>query len=59
MGSGGREVGVASTPENTEMLISWPEAKESLMRTIEVECLGWKNVKKHGGNGKHLNPIRW
>ena len=54
-----RQVRITTT-KDTKMLISGREAKKSLMRSVEVKCLGKENVEEHGGSGKCLNPIcRW
>ena len=57
VGSGGGEVGVASTPEDTEVLIGRRPIKHRV-RGGETECLGRKNIEECGGV-EGLNPISW
>ena len=58
MGSSGGEIGVAATPEDTEVVIRGWRPVEPHVWGGEVECLGGKNVKE-GCGGKSLNPIGW
>ena len=59
VGSSGGEIGVAATPEDTEVVIRGWRPVEHHVWGGEVECLGGKNVKEEGCGGKSLNPIGW
>jgi len=56
VGNGGREVGVALTPEDTEVLIGGRRPVQHHVRG--GECLGRKDIEECGG-GEGLNPISW
>lgn len=59
VGSSGRKVGIAPTTKNTEMLIGWLGAIKDQMRSREIECFGWENIKE-GSSAECLNPVaRW
>ena len=60
VGSCGRNIGVATTPKDTELNIGGRVPVEHHVVGGKVECLGRKNVEDHGSSGECLNPIcRW
>jgi len=59
VGSCGRNIGVATTPKDTELNIGGRVPVEHHVVGGKVECLGRKNVKKKGGGRNSLNPIGW
>jgi hypothetical protein len=58
VGSGGGEVGVASTPEDMEVLIGGRRPVKHHVRGGETKCLGRRDIEECGG-GEGLNPISW
>jgi hypothetical protein len=49
VGSSGREVGIASTPEDTKVIIGGTSTKESKVRSGSTNCLGGKAIEQIGG----------
>jgi hypothetical protein len=57
VGSDGREVGVAGTPEDTKVHIGGGGAKEGKVRRGGGDCFGREEVEEIGGGVKALNPV--
>jgi hypothetical protein len=57
VGSDGREVGVAGTPEDTNVCIGGSGAKEGKVARGGGDCFGREEVEEIGGGVKALNPV--
>jgi hypothetical protein len=57
MRGSGSENRVASTPEDTKMIIGGVDAKKSEVRSGVGNRLGWQTDEKVGGNGEGLSPV--
>jgi hypothetical protein len=57
VGSDGREVGVASTPEDTKVRIGGSGTKEGKVRRRGGYCFGGEEVEEISGGVKTLNPV--
>ena len=53
---GGREVGVASAPKDSKVIIGGRGAKESKMRCMGANRLGRKAIEQVGGGVQSLSP---
>jgi len=53
---GGREVGVASTPKDSKVIIGGRGAKESKVRCMGANRLGRKAIGQVGGGVQSLSP---
>ena len=53
---GGREVGVASAPKDSKVIIGGRGAKESKMRCMGANRLGRKAIGQVGGGVQSLSP---
>jgi hypothetical protein len=57
MRSSGSEIGVASAPEDTKMVVRGMDAEESEVRGGVGNRLGGETVEKVGGSGEGLSPV--
>jgi hypothetical protein len=55
--SSGSEIGVASAPEDTKMVVRGLDAEESEVRGGVGNRLGGETIEKVGGSGEGLNPV--
>jgi hypothetical protein len=58
MRSSGSEIGIASTPEDTKMVVRGMDAEESEVRGGVGNRLGGETVEEIGGSAEGLNPVR-
>jgi hypothetical protein len=57
MRSSGSEIGVASAPEDTKIVVRGMDAEESVVRSGVGNCLGEETVEEVGGSGEGLRPV--
>lgn len=57
MRSGGGEIGVASAPEDTKMVVRGVDAEENEVRSGVGNRLGAETVEEVGGSGEGLSPV--
>jgi hypothetical protein len=57
MRSSGCEIGVASAPKDTKMVVKGMDAEESEVRSGVGNCLGGETVEEVGGSGEGLSPV--
>jgi hypothetical protein len=57
MRSSGREIGVASAPKDTKMVVRGMDAEESEVRGGVGNRLGGETVEQVGGSGEGLSPV--
>ena len=58
MRSNGREIGVASAPKDTKMVVRGMDAEESEVRGGVGNRLGGETVEEIGGSAEGLSPVR-
>jgi hypothetical protein len=58
MGGSGRDVGIALTAKDTEMVVRWGATKECKMGSGVIEGAGGVEIEKVCGGLKSPNPIR-
>jgi hypothetical protein len=57
MRSSGCEIGVASAPEDTKMVVRGMDPEESEVRSGVGNRLGGETVEEVGGSGEGLSPV--